>query len=608
MNTVTEVQAGMGAVSHAGGTTFRVWAPFASSVSVAGDFNDWSDTSHPLAAESFGYWSCNVPEAAPGHRYKLGIRNPSRDHPLWRVDPYAQEVIRRDADGVVNGVIHHPDFNWGDDPFRMPPWNELVIYELHVGTYNDQPGDMPGHLGNVISELPYLQDLGVNAVELMPLVEFNDVWSWGYNPANPFAVEDAYGDPRDLKRLVKRAHELGMAVILDVVFNHFGPDQLDMWQFDGWSENGKGGIYFYNDWRCNTRWGETRPDYGRGEVRQFIRDNALFWLNEYHMDGLRFDSVVNIRNAHGEGYNLGADIPDGWSLLQWINNEVSARHPWKIRIAEDLQRNDWITKPTDQGGAGFNSQWDPVFVHAIRNAAIAAWDIDRSMDEIRDAICHRHNGDALQRVIYIESHDEAAEGNCGRRLTDAIQPGDAEGYYAQKRATVAAAILFTSPGIPMLFQGQEVLDYEAFHDQRPIRWYERMQAHRGIHRMYRDLIRLRRNWFNTTAGLRGQHVHVFHVNDADKVIAFHRWENGGTGDDVIIVANFADRTYGSYTIGFPRDGEWKVRFNSDWNGYSPLFHNQPGYDTVAYNGRCDGMPFHGNIGIGPYACLILSQG
>jgi len=114
----------------------------------------------------------------------------------------------------------------------------------------------------------------------MPLVEFNDVWGWGYNPANPFAVEDAYGDPNDLKRLVKSAHELEMAVILDVVFNHFGPEQLDMWQFDGWSKNGRGGIYFYNDWRSKTPWGETRPDYGRSEVRQFILQNALFWLNE----------------------------------------------------------------------------------------------------------------------------------------------------------------------------------------------------------------------------------------------------------------------------------------------------------------------------------------
>lgn len=604
MSPAKALQTVMGAVPHAGGTTFRVWAPFASSVSVAGEFNQWSTDMHSLTVETGGYWSCDIPEATPGQMYKIVIGNPDHVDLLWRVDPYARKVIRRDVDGVVNGVIHDPAFNWGADQFHMPPRHELVIYELHVGTYNDVPGGLPGHLSNVIEELPYLSDLGINAIELMPLVEFNDIWSWGYNPSNPFAVEDVYGDPNDLKRLVKRAHELGMGVILDVVYNHFGPDQLDMWQFDGWSKDGKGGIYFYNDWRSKTSWGETRPDYGRGEVRQFIRNNALYWLNEYHMDGLRFDSVVNIRNANGQGQDYGADIPEGWSLLQWINNEGSN----KFRIAEDLQRNDWITKPTDQGGAGFNSQWDSVFVHTLRNAAIATWDSDRRMDEIRDTIYHQHNGDAFQRVIYTESHDEAAEGNHGRRLTDAIKPGDAEGYYAQKRSTIVAAILFTTPGIPMIFQGQEVIDYQAFHDQRPIRWYERMQAHRGIHLMYRDLIRLRRNWFNTTAGLRGQHVNVFHVNDTDKVIAYHRWENGGLGDDVVIVANFADRSYDSYTIGFPKGGEWEVRFNSDWNGYSTVFGNQPGYNTTAHYGGCDNMPFHGDVGIGCYACLILSQG
>ena len=126
--------------------------------------------------------------------------------------------------------------------------------------------------------------------------------------------------------------------------------------------------------------------------------------------------------------------------------------------------------------------------------------------------------------------------------------------------------------------------------------------------MYRDLIRLRRNWFNNTAGLRGQHVNVFHLNDTEKVIAYHRWENGGLGDDVVIVANFADRSYDSYTIGFPSGGEWKVRFNSDWNGYSTVFGNQPGYNTTARYGDFDNMPFHGDVGIGCYTCLILSQG
>jgi 1,4-alpha-glucan branching enzyme len=140
--------------------------------------------------------------------------------------------------------------------------------------------------------------------------------------AHPFAVESIYGGPDALKRFVKAAHEHGIAVLVDVVYNHFGPSDLDLWQFDGWSENGKGGIYFYNDHRSQTPWGETRPDYGRGEVRQYLRDNALMWFEEYHADGLRWDMIVYIKSIDGNEGNPANDIPEGWSLMQWINVEI----------------------------------------------------------------------------------------------------------------------------------------------------------------------------------------------------------------------------------------------------------------------------------------------
>ena len=139
------------------------------------------------------------------------------------------------------------------------------------------------------------------------------------------------------KKFVKRAHRYGIAVILDVVYNHFGPGDLDLWQFDGWSENDHGGIYFYNDDRAHTPWGDTRPDYGRNEVRQYIFDNVFMWLEEYHVDGLRFDGTAYIHSFPGPG---GQDLPDGWNLLQWINGKVAEKFPGRITIAEDLQNNN----------------------------------------------------------------------------------------------------------------------------------------------------------------------------------------------------------------------------------------------------------------------------
>jgi 1,4-alpha-glucan branching enzyme len=439
----------------------------------------------------------------------------------------------------------------------------------------------------------------------MPVAEFAGDYSWGYNPSQPVAVESAIGGPQGLYRFVKAAHAQGIAVILDVIYNHCGPGDLDLWRFDGWSDGDhNGGIYIYDNSRSHTPWGDTRYDYGRGEVRQFLRDNALFWLNKYRLDGLRFDSVVNIRNRNGNNNDPFNDLPDGWNLLQWINNEIGASQPWKITIAEDLQNNEWITKDTGSGGAGFGSQWEAAFVHPIRQAIITSNDGDRDMFAVRDALNHRYNGNATQRVIYTESHDEVANGQS--RVPEEIWPGNAGSWFSRKRSTLGAALVFTAPGIPMIFQGQEFLEDGFFKDSVPLDW-SRLTTYAGIQLLYRDLIRLRRNWFNQTAGLRGQNLSVHHVNNADKLIGFHRWANGGPGDDVVVLANFANRSYDSYALGFPRDGFWRVRFNSDWQGYSADFGNCPGYDTLAGGDSRDGMPFQANVGIGPYSVLILSQ-
>jgi len=583
----------MGTVLYPGGVAFRVWAPFASSVFAAGTFNQWSATANPFASEGGGYWSVEVPEAKIGDEYQFVIHNDAQE--LWRKNPYASEVVNSSG----NAIIHDPNFDWTGDDFVMPPRNELVIYEMHVGSFNDSANAGPGTFDEIIPKLGYLRDLGINAIEIMPVLEFPMSFSWGYNPSNPFAVESALGGPQGLHRFVKAAHALGIAVIMDVVYNHFGPGDLDLWRFDGWSdENHNGGIYFYDNDRSHTDWGDTRPDYGRPEVRHYLRDNALFWLNKYRLDGLRFDSVSNIRSVNGR------DLPDGWSLLQWIHNEIRSTERWKITIAEDLQNNEWITKGTDVGGAGFGSQWDAGFVHPIRDAVIAQSDADRNLYAVRDALYHRYNGDAEQRVIYTESHDEVANGHA--RVPEEIWPGNAGSWFSRKRSTLGAALVFTAPGIPMIFQGQEFLEDEYFRDSTPLDW-TKLDTYRGINALYRDLIRLRRNWFNQTRGLRGQHINVHHVNNTDKVIAFHRWETGGPGDDVVIVANFGNRSYDSYSLGFPRAGDWRVRFNSDWQGYSADFGSQLGYDTSAGAGPRDGLPFQANVGVGPYSVLILSQ-
>jgi 1,4-alpha-glucan branching enzyme len=549
-----------------------------------------------MQAEESGYWYADVSEAHVGDQYKFQLTTEKGDY--QRIDPYAREV----TSSVGNAVVHDPHFDWEGDDFQLAPWNELIIYELHIGTFGDQEDvNQAGEFPSVSARLDHLKRLGVNALQIMPVGEFAGERSWGYNPAHIFSVENAYGGPLAFKQFVKRAHQEGMAVILDVVYNHLGPSDLDLWQFDGWCENDRGGIYFYNDHRAHTPWGETRPDYGRDEVRHYLRDNVLMWLEEYHVDGIRFDCTQFIRTISGSDEH---DLPEGWSLLQWINSQVAQKFPGRITIAEDLQNNRWLTRDVGAGGAGFGAQWDAMFVHPIRQAVITPQDQERSLAAIREAIVYRYNDDAFDRVIYSESHDEVANGKS--RVPQEISPNDPTGWYARKRSTLAAAMVFTAPGIPMVFQGQEFLEGGWFRDTVPVDWDQRDEFH-GIVRLYRDLIRLRINHSGFTRGLCGQSTQVFHLNEERKVIAFHRWDKGGPADDVVVVANFSHQPQDDYIIGFPTSGTWTLLFNSDWQGYNDDFQSHPSTNVVAEPGKYDGMSCHGTLSIGPYSVLIFSQ-
>ena len=371
----TKKLVGMGCIPHENGVAFRVWAPHADQVSVVGDFNDWNEEADFLEREDNGHWYLDIPNARIGEEYRYIITN--GEQKLSRIDPYSREV----TNSIGNSVIYDSRFDWDADDFKIAPFNELVIYEMHVGTFNRSQPDAAGTFEDVSYKLNYLRRLGINCIQLMPTAEFAGDLSWGYNPAHIFAVESAYGGPIALKELVRLAHKNGIAVILDVVYNHFGPSDLHIWQFDGWHHDGKGGIYFYNDWRSSTPWGDSRPDYGRAEVRSYIRDNALMWIDDYHMDGLRYDMTLFMRSVDGR-----TELPDGWSLAQWINRDVHFKYPHKIVIAEDMQDNEWLTKPVDWGGAGFSSQWDASFVHPIRNVVQQVEDRYRSMFAV--ARCH----------------------------------------------------------------------------------------------------------------------------------------------------------------------------------------------------------------------------
>jgi 1,4-alpha-glucan branching enzyme len=580
----------VGAILHENKVTFRVWAPFAVEVSVTGSFNNWSR--FPLSKEDGGYWAGDVDGGLAGQEYKFVINTGNGE--LFKNDPRALQMTT----AAGNSVIVDQSFDWEKDKFSAPNFNEQIIYELHVGTFNRPDPSEPGTFETTMAKLDYLAELGVNMIELMPISTMANDRGWGYATDYIYSIESLYGGRRQFLEFVKAAHQKGIGVILDVVYNHFGPDgALDLWQFDGWNQDGHGGIYFYNDWRSETPWGATRPDFGRLEVREYISDNVRMWMRDCHLDGLRVDSTIYIRNVKGHNNDPGNDLGDGWSLMQEISSLASSLNARSITIAEDVSGNDYVTKPVNEGGAGFSTQWEVNFPHVLRDALNVVDDANRNLTAISEALSRRYNNDAFQRIIYSDSHDSAANG--GARLSEEIAPGDATNVFARKRSLLASAIILTAPGIPMLFAGQEFMEGGSFNDWQALNW-KNIEKFRGIVQAHSHLIALRKNAYNNTKGLISQFFNVLHLNEGDKVVAYHRWDKGGPGDDVLVVINFANKAQNNYILNFPREGTWKVRFNSSWKGYSPDFEEMGISETIVQNGS-------GKLNLAPYSVLILSQ-
>jgi len=283
--------------------------------------------------------------------------------------------------------------------------------------------------------------------------------------------------------------------------------------------------------------------------------------------------------------------------------EVAARFPGKITIAEDLRGNGSITDSEESGGANFSTQWDAEFVHPIREAIISMHDEDRNMNSVSAALSNRYGLDSFKRVIYTESHDEVANGKA--RAVSEINPVDPEGWHALKRSTLGMGLVLTAPGIPMLFQGQSMLEDGWFQDTDAIDWTN-VRKFSGVTRLYRDLIRLRLNLDGVSRGLSGQYINVHHVNHVDKVIAFLRHKDRGPDDHTLVIANFSTRGWEHYEVGLPVAGRWVSRFNSDWNGYREDLGDFSVHDITAIGESRDGLPAKATVAVAAYSLSIYT--
>lgn len=544
----------VGLTFHDGSLSFRVWAPNAAGVSLVGDFNNWQEV--PLENEGDGYWHVEQEDIEPGTTYQYVIHTPSGEK-LYRSDPRNLQMT-----GSMDGysVVPDMDFDWEMDNYQNPPKSQMVIYEMHIGTFDRVDRATNGTFFDAIKKLDYLKELGVTTIELMPITSMYRGFGWGYEPSNPYAVEKSYGGRRGFMEFVKACHTRNIGVIVDVVYNHYVGEYL--WQFDGWSKNGSGGIYFYGDDRAKTPWGE-RPDYGRPEVRQYILDNVKMWLVDYRVDGLRLDSTIYMRNKNGYNNDPAGDIGDAWTLMGSICELAHSINADALMVAEDCAGNEYITKPVAEGGCGFDAQWDLSLPHSLREALSLK---PGALNDLCYSLFLKYNGDYMQKVIFADSHDTAANGST--RITEQTNFGKGDDVAAQQISILASAVALTAPGIPMILQGQEFMQGGDFNKWTELDWDKSVQFS-GVVLANQHLVDLRLNKYGNTLGLTGNQVSIFHRNDDNCVLGYRR--AGDDEQDALVIINFSGTDIRNYNVTLPSGGIWTVRFNSSWSGYGEGF-------------------------------------
>jgi 1,4-alpha-glucan branching enzyme len=606
----------MGAnVVSGGGVTFKAWAPRAVAVYVNEKSPDLL-----MAKDGNGYWTGYLPDAGEGDSYRFYVAGTGSEG--YKRDPYARELANDAAApfpecaAVVRAADRYP---WHDAGFRTPEFRDMVVYQLHIGTYAPECPGCAGTFLDVVEKVEYLMELGINVVQPLPVYEMEDSPSLGYpglgyqgsdlfSPAidyavyhedslekhlttvnrllaakgfGPMTLDDLRPGCSQLKAMVDLLHVYGIAVMFDVVHNHAGgwgqtyqtphgvvhgdDESLYFWDRAATGDNNQS-LYFTDQGFV----GGLSFALWNADVRGFLLNNARFHAEELHADGIRYDEISML---------LAMNRASGWEFCKQVTGAVRAANPRLLQNAEywpaefGAPPQLMVTVESD-GGLGFDAVQHDGLRDAVRDAvAQAAIGRDATVDMgwIGRALYPAGFAHAWQTIPCVENHDIVKLGEKPRipALADSSNP---RSWYARSRTRVAMGLLLTAPGIPQLFMGQEFLeDKQWCPDPRTdghLIWWGGLtpggdgrtaDPAMGDHlRFAQDLVWLRRD----QPGLRGEGLHVFYTSDADRVIAFHRWVEG-QGNDVVVVASLSEETWWGYELGFPSAGRWVEAFNSD---------------------------------------------
>ncbi|MBI5440430.1 MAG: 1,4-alpha-glucan branching protein GlgB [Deltaproteobacteria bacterium] len=552
------------------GTQFAVWAPNAEAVSVIGDFNGWDRGAHPLKPrwDSSGIWEGFIPGVGDGALYKYHIVGREDGFRADKGDPYATLWERPPS---TASVVHRLDYRWNDEEWmsrrheRNGLESPISIYEVHLGSWRRVPGEESRFLTyrELAQQLPaYVREMGFSHVELMPVMEHPFYGSWGYQITGFYAPTSRYGSPEDFMYLIDELHRQGIGVILDWVPSHFPNDEHGLVYFDGTH------LYEHSDPRqgYHPEWNSYIFNYGRTEVRPFLISNAFFWLDKYHVDGLRVDAVASmlyldyarkegewIANQYGGKENLEAI-----DFLRRLNEAVYGSFPGVQMIAEESTAWPMVTRPVQVGGLGFGFKWNMGWMHD-------------TLDYFsKDAIHRKYHHNQLTFSIWYAfsenfvlslSHDEVVYGK-GSLLRK--MPGDDWQKFANLRALYG--YLYGHPGKKLLFMGGEFAQWDEWYHEASLDWHllQEGEGHRGVQRWLQDLNRV----YREEPAL---HEREFE-NEGFQWVDFHDWEESiisflrrgkDPGRAVLVVCNLTPVLRQNYRVGVPEEGYWKEILNSD---------------------------------------------
>ncbi len=562
----------LGTVAGEAGVHFAVWAPNAKLVQVIGDFNAWSKDGQAVNLKlQSGIWHGFVPGVKQGMRYKYHVISNCRNHASDKADPFAfhTEIPPRNA-----SIVWDLNYKWGDREWlgqricRNAVESPFSIYEVHLGSWRRVPGE--GNRSLSYRELApmladYVERMGFTHVELMPITEHPFYGSWGYQTTGYFAPTSRYGTPQDFMYLVDYLHQHGIGVILDWVPSHFPTNGHGLGYFDGTHlfEHADPRKGFHPDWKSAIF------NYGRNEVRSFLISSALFWIEQYHMDGLRLDAVASmlyldysrkpggwIPNCHGGRENLEAI-----EFLRELNRVVAEFHPDVLTIAEESTAWPKVSRPVTEGGMGFKMKWDMGWMHD-------------TLRYLKRAPLHRrhHHGELPFRMVYAFqenyvlalSHDEVVH---GKGSLFGMMTGDEAQKYANLR--LLYGYMFAQPGKKLLFMGGELAQWPEWNHESSVEWHVENQVfHAGVQKWVADLNRA----YRSQPALHERDFSpegfewVDYQDAQNTTLSFIR-KARACREFLLAVFNFTPVLRRNYRVGVPRGGFWKEILNSDAKDY-----------------------------------------